>query len=194
MLDLENIVEDYHEASIEKRVDMILRNFSNFEAIVDCCEKNLSVTIKEEIDYNRREELGDLGVRVQSSNISNPTLRDAANREEIERAIHNGEYYRILRWTDDFEKHRPQIITLQKMRNDFFRVSNVVNCLDPQNRRIFRKYISKEASVETLAEVEKLTHDSVRTRIKEARKTVRSCARREMRNGIDFAVLEKAVA
>lgn len=195
MLRLESVVEDYRRASVNQRIDMILQNFSRFEAIIDCFEKNLSIQIKEEVDYNRHAARGNLGVRVQTSAIANSTQNIACDRDSIEKAVKAGDYITALQGADNYETHRAEILTLQKMRNDYYRVNNLVNSLDPRERRIFKKYILKEATITDIADVENLTFESVKTRIKKSRKQVRSCAAVEMMNAtVDFSLVEKKVA
>ena len=195
MIRLESIVEDYRKASVEKRIDMILQNFSRFEAIIDCFEKNLSIQIKEEVDYNRHATYGNLGVRIQTSYIANPTQDTACDRESIEKAVKAGDYVTALQGADNYEAHRAEILTLQRMRNDYYRVYNLVNSLDPRERRIFKRYILKEATITDIADVENLTFESVKTRIKKSKQQVRLCAAVEMRNSnVNYLLVEKEAA
>ena len=68
-----NIVERYSRATVEQRIDIILENYSMFNRILDGYEKSPSIVIRNERDYNRRQQLGDNGIRVQTSNISDIT-------------------------------------------------------------------------------------------------------------------------
>jgi len=68
-----NIVERYIKATVDQRIDIILNNYFMFNRILDGYEKTLSIVIRNECEYNRRQQLGDSGIRVQTSNISDIT-------------------------------------------------------------------------------------------------------------------------
>ena len=72
-----NIVEEYAQADIEAKIELIIRYYPNFLKIVDLHERELQYIIKQEKAYNRRKAKGDLGVRVQTFGISNPTFNEA---------------------------------------------------------------------------------------------------------------------
>ena len=52
-----NIVERYIRADIEKRVEIILDNYGMFNRILDGYEQSLSIVIRNERDYNRKNIL-----------------------------------------------------------------------------------------------------------------------------------------
>lgn len=73
--------------------------------MVDCYEIGLFNRILCEKEYNRRKKNGDLGVRIQTSNRSDPTARMAIEHVMIRDAIKecniNGD---LLKDTEDPEK------------------------------------------------------------------------------------------
>ena len=168
-----NIVELYSDSSITKRVDIILDNFSCFERMLSGYEKSLSASIKRERDLNRRKSMGDLGIRVQTSHISNPTCDEVCNRIEIEEAIHNGDWKKALVGADDFFKHRNEIITIELMRNDYDIVSGQLDSLDNEDYLLYTKYLNSSKTYIELAEDFGLTFDAVRTRVYRSRARVK---------------------
>ena len=77
MVNKVSIVEAYADASIEKKIEIILDNYTGFINIVDGYEQCLSIQIRNEREYNRRKNNGDLGIRVQTSGLSDTTAMDA---------------------------------------------------------------------------------------------------------------------
>ncbi len=51
-----SIVERYSRATVEQRIDIILENYSMFNRILDGYEKSLSIVIRNERDFNRRQQ------------------------------------------------------------------------------------------------------------------------------------------
>lgn len=64
-----NVLEKYAGLTPEKRVDYICKNYSRFTGIIESYTQGLVYMIEEEQDFNRREDRGDLGVRVQGGGI-----------------------------------------------------------------------------------------------------------------------------
>ena len=65
-----SIIEIYARVDAAGRVDIICKNYSNFIGIVDGYTDGLRYMIESEKAYNRKKNHGDLGVRVQTSGIS----------------------------------------------------------------------------------------------------------------------------
>lgn len=64
-----NIIRTYMCSSAEKRIDIIIRNYTKFMGIVDGYTEGLRYMIESEKESNYRQELGDLGVRVQTGGM-----------------------------------------------------------------------------------------------------------------------------
>ena len=71
------IVTKYGDSTKERRLDMICKYYPCFLEIVDSFIEDMEDDIRNEQDYNRRASLGDLGVRVQTSGLSNRTQKEA---------------------------------------------------------------------------------------------------------------------
>lgn len=73
----DELVDAYGSSNAEERFDLIYENYSVFPQLVDCFEIGLFNTILNEKEYNRRaKNSADLGVRVQTSNKSDPNEND----------------------------------------------------------------------------------------------------------------------
>ena len=110
-----SIVKTYGNATMEKRVEIILDNYSNFDCMLDGFERSLYLVILTEREDKRNSEKSDLGVRVQTSNISDPTGNTGTNEAELKRAIHVGDWLSTIQGTINPEKHRKEIVTIHRM-------------------------------------------------------------------------------
>lgn len=63
-----SIVGKYYRLSPRDRLDKINANYDNFPGIIADYELEISEWIKGSLAKARRDALGDLGVRIQSSN------------------------------------------------------------------------------------------------------------------------------
>lgn len=68
------IVDEYATANIKERIEIILDNYPNFLEIMDGFEESLKYLIINERKMAKRRSRGDLGVRVQTSGFSDPTV------------------------------------------------------------------------------------------------------------------------
>lgn len=169
-----SIVEAYADASIEKKIEIILDNFIGFINIVEGYEKCLSIQIRNEREYNRRKNNGDLGIRVKTSGISDTTARIAIENIMIEEAIKTGNFDEALKGTDNVEKHKREIQTLINMRDDYVIVSSQINLLQGEDLKIFQQYLSKEMKITDIAIEENRGYDALQKRLKRSRKIVKA--------------------
>lgn len=75
-----NLIRVYTGATSEKRIDIIIKNYTKFIGIVDGYTDGLRYMIECEKESSHRQSAGDLGVRVQTGGMtSDPTARKAIN-------------------------------------------------------------------------------------------------------------------
>ena len=168
---LSTLFNTYRASGDEKRIRIILDNYQRFIPLVDAYEFGLIDTIKAERKYNRMEENGDLGVRVQTSCVSNPTATEGDEEEEIQRAVRNGDYITALRGADRFEEHKLEILTLVDMRTTYALVEKQVGSLNGDDV-LFRRYLDHEFDLTTIAESEGVTIDAIKQRFRKTRSDV----------------------
>ncbi len=82
MKDEASIVEQYADSDVGERIAILIRYYPNFIRLVEGFERNLGFIIKQEQEMKRRAAIGELGVRVQNSHISDPTAREAIDNEK----------------------------------------------------------------------------------------------------------------
>lgn len=73
-----NLIKIYVNATSAKRVDIIIRHYTDFMGIVDGYTEGLRYMIECEKESNSRQDIGNLGVRVQAGGMtSDPTAKKA---------------------------------------------------------------------------------------------------------------------
>lgn len=74
MKDEANIVEQYADSDVGKRIEILIRYYPNFIRLVEGFEQSLSFIIKQEKEMKRRAAIGELGCgyRILTSAIRRP--------------------------------------------------------------------------------------------------------------------------
>ena len=169
-----NIVERYSRATVEKRIEIILDNYGSFNRILDGYEKTLSIVIRNERDYNIKHQLGDSGIRIQTSNISDITAQTAVENVTIQEAIHEGDWFTALKGADNLDKHRREIETICQMRDDYGIVTGQLSvALQKEEYDFYLPYINGEKGCFEIAADEGLSPEAVRMRLYRYRSIVK---------------------
>ena len=88
-----NLIKIYVDASSAKRVDIIIKHYTDFLGIVDGYTEGLRYMIECEKDSNSHRGLGDLGVRVQTGGTtSDPTAKKAIRNVMTREALINCDF------------------------------------------------------------------------------------------------------
>ena len=175
---------------LDRRICIVLEHYTNFIPVVNAYECNLIDTIKEEREYNRRRPNGNLGVRVQTSNITNPTEDEAEIHESIENAVRNGDYATALRGADNYDEHKEEILTLWHMRKTYYLVAGQLSCLDDELKQ-FKGYVMHEFDLATIADSEGVSVEAIKKRFRKAKGIVIKGARHWIDKQMQYKVLEK---
>ena len=171
-----NIVDRYSRATVEKRVEIILDNYATFNRILDGYEKSLSIVIRNERDFNRKKRLGDSGIRVQTSNISDITAQTAIENVEIQEAIHDGDWRTATKGSDNIFEHRLEIETISQMRDDYDIMTGQLSALLKEEYDFYLPYINREKNCFEIAEEQGLSPEAVRMRLYRYRLIVKESA------------------
>ena len=88
-----NLIKIYVDASSAKRVDIIIKHYTDFLGIVDGYTEGLRYMIECEKESNSHRALGDLGVRVQTGGTtSDPTAKKAIRNVMTREALINCDF------------------------------------------------------------------------------------------------------
>jgi len=149
-----DIVEVYEIAPTPKRVELICKNYRNFEKIIEAGKSDLSFQIISEQEYNRRQAFGDLGVRVQSSSgHSDVVFKQVYTEIEVEKAIEECDFSGgILDDTDRKEEFISEAFTLRRMKKELGVFNRQMSFLDDDEKDQFICFLRKEKTIDDMAD------------------------------------------
>ena len=165
-------LQNYSKFDPECKVKFILNNFKRFLKLVDGFEATWGIIVKAEKRYNSAAGSGDLGVRVQKSGYSNPTMQEAMFNMEMERAKTESELGSIVKGTDNPNQHIWEKHIIQDMRDDYSIMVNAIHELDQLDEEMFLRYLKKEDVVRDIADKCNIQYSSAKRKIYDIRKTV----------------------
>lgn len=163
----QNLIKIYVDATAEKRVDIIIKNYTKFIGIVDGYTEGLRYMIQSNKDSNRRQEMGDLGVRVKTGGItSDPTAKKAIRNIVTKEAIINCDFSGdLMDGVDRAEVYIRDAYVLHDMRSDYD-LFNSQLCILGTDQDLFTKYIRKEKTLSDIADEQGITYESAQQRMK----------------------------
>lgn len=85
-----NFIDIYNEADPEGRFELLMDNYANVPKEIRKAEKKLQFKIKAEQEWIRSHSAGELGVRVNSSKLGDPTANEAISNVMMEEAFETG--------------------------------------------------------------------------------------------------------
>ena len=161
-----NLIKIYVNATSAKRVDIIIRHYTDFMGIVDGYTEGLRYMIECEKESNSRRDTGDLGVRVQTGgSTSDPTakkaIRNVITRDAIVNCDFSGD---VMDGVDRAEAYIKDAYVLRDMRKDYKLFNSQLGILG-QEREMFVLFISKEKAIGDFADEQGITYESVQQRI-----------------------------
>ena len=176
MLSEKSFVRVYAEAEDMERINIIFKHFDNFQRLIEMFEEDLRNTIKEEKQFNKRSERGDLGVRVQTSFNGDPTGNGAVRELELVQDIRSGNITKALKGADEDMDHQTEIATLKMMRSDYSDIVKAIETLKPRPRAELMDALNGIRDLSTIAEDSKSDYDATKLRLNRNRNKVRKAA------------------
>lgn len=170
-----NLVKIYVDASSAKRVDIIIKNYTNFMGIVDGYTEGLRYMIECEKESNSRQDTENLGVRVKTSgSTSDPTakkaIRNVITREAIINCDFSGD---VLDGVDRAEEYIRDAYLLRDMRKDYDLFNRQLAILGNE-KDTFEKYLRREKTLTDIAEEQGITYESAQQKIHKIRLRVKN--------------------
>lgn len=164
--------EEYYKKGAKERLDFIFENYKNFDKVLDGQKETLIFLITCEREYNRHSQVGDIGIRVQTSEVfSDPTANDGIERYEIDKAISESKYSEeFFREIEDKEYILTKIWELKLMRLEYMQLCNKILNLDKEETYIMESYLKKRKSTYELAEEFSVEPESIKQRVYRIRK------------------------
>lgn len=158
----EDLFKKYMRLGTEERLELICEHYGSFLGIVDSYTEGIIYMIEEEQDYNHRQEMGDLGVRVQTSGMhSDRTAKQAIRNVDLRDAVENCRNLdEALDDTDHKEIFIDRCFTLKKMRKEYRLLSKQIASLDDMEKELFEDYLTRAKSVQEVAAQLQIEYDS----------------------------------
>ena len=167
------VISEYQEYSNKKRVDFILNNYYGIEEYIRCYEEILCDSIVSDRLVDRREENGDPGVAIQTSHRSDPTAMLATDRTTVfEKMAENARTRHI---SDDLELNQ-DAVTLRTMKRDLGFVNHAIRMLPVHARSELGKVLSREKSLDDVADEKGIQYESAKMYVYRARLKVKKQA------------------
>ena len=174
MLTGAEIVRKYEKADDKGRVEIICKNYPNFKGIVESCTDGLVYQIYTEHEYLRSRSKGDLGVRVQTSNINDITQSTATSRTMIREAIVANDFSGgELEGIDRAGEYERISDILHKMRIDYDLFNSQITQLRDSDKKLFKLYLLQELNYYELADEYNITYHSAIKKINKVKVVVK---------------------
>jgi hypothetical protein len=169
-----NMIKIYVDASSAKRVDIIIKHYTDFMGIVDGYTEGLRYMIECEKESNSHRELGDLGVRVQTGGTtSDPTAKKAIRNVMTREAIINCDFSGdVMDGVDRAEEFMRDAYLLRDMRKDYDLFNRQLSILGTE-KETFEKYLRREKTLIDIAEEQGITYESAQQKIHRIRRKVK---------------------
>ena len=170
-----NLIKAYTGATNEKRIDIIIKNYTEFIGIVDGYTDGLRYMIENEKESNYRQSVGDLGVRIQTGGMpGDPTAKRAINNMITRDALINCDFSDgVLDGVDNAEIYIREAYVLKSMRKDYNLFNSQLAILGA-DREMYIKYLRRDLSISDIADELGVTYESAKVQLQRIRRRVKS--------------------
>lgn len=175
----------YKEADSTNRLEIMLSQFNRFQQQIKIAEIKTQRNIKAEHEYMRSHHRSELGVRIQTSRVSDPTPVEAIENMTLEEAIKHGEYAGdALKDIDESNRYEIDIQTIKGMKENYELLQNIVLGLEDEEQKLVTEYFIEKRGIKELAEKYNISYNGMKMRIKVLREGLRI----EMLDSINLAI------
>ena len=164
----------YRSLNAEERLNLMINNYSTFPKIIRKMEVKTRYRIKSEKEYMRSHLRGELGVRVQSSKLSDPTFEEASTNIMLDKAMETGEAEGgLLNGIENAERYEADIRIISIMRMDYELLSEIVEDLDEDESCWMKDFLTKRKLLKEIASERGLSYETIKRRAYELRNDIR---------------------
>ena len=169
-----DLMQEYRISDAEGRFNIMMDNYCIFPKIIRKMEKKTQYRIKCEKEYARSKHRGELGVRVQTSNLSDPTFEEAATNIMIEEALKTGEAEGgILNGIENAAEYEADIRMISIMRMDFELLAEIVEDMDTDDNNWLKDYLEGKKLLKEIATEQERTYDAMKKRVMKMKVLIR---------------------
>ena len=164
----------YRSLNAEGRLNLMITNYNTFPKITRKMEVKTRYRIKSEKEYMRSHLRGELGVRVQSSKLSDPTFEEASTNIMLDKAMETGEAEGgLLNGIENAERYEADIRIISIMRMDYELLSEIVEDLDEDESCWMKDFLTKRKLLKEIASERGLSYETIKRRAYELRNDIR---------------------
>lgn len=180
----DHFLKKYEKASEEERIDIICKNYGNFLGMINSFTEGIVYLIEEEQEYNRKKEMGDLGVAIrQTGTHSDKTAATAIKRVSVREAVISCDFKDGLL---DGSEHEEEIINdaflLRKMKRDYELFTSQIMILEKEEAELLKSFLLKEKDLYEISGELKIQYDSAQQKVGRIRKRVKENTLRFSKN------------
>ena len=163
----QSIIGHYCKNSTDRRFDYIYMNYDNFTRQIEGYREGLAFLIASQKAYNRKNDYGDLGVRVQTSRgLSDLTADMAIENVIVKECIDKCEASDdLLMDVDDREEVALGLFELQLMKQELQVFDFQLQTFRKEDFKILSSYLNRNRSIREIAEELSIEPESVNKRL-----------------------------
>ncbi len=160
------LIQKYVTSTSAKRVDFIIKYYADFMGIVEGYTDGLQYMIECDKECNARQNMGDLGVRVQTGGMTgDPTAKHAIRNILTREALVKCDFSDgVMDGVDRAAEYMSDAYILKDMRKHFNLFNRQLIRLG-KGQEEFKLYISREKNISELAEVNGVTYETEQWRL-----------------------------
>lgn len=163
----------YAKATSFDKVKYIMKNYECFPNLIAGYEANWKIIVQAELRHSHKADRGELGVRVQMSGISDPTMDNAVQNTVLGQAQSENDLLGIFIGTDNPIQYIKEKMIIQDMKDDYMILKNQIHALGAGNEERLLRYLQrKDLTLQMLADESHLQLASYKKMIYGIKKTV----------------------
>ncbi len=169
-----NVLNNYRNADPEGRFSLLMDNFASFPRLICIEERKTRYKLKAEREFLKSHTRDELGVRVQTSHIGDPTVDEAVSEVSLQEAFVTGEVNReLFKGMEDALEYEMQIRMISTMRMDYELLVDIIDCLDHDDSKIIKQYLLGGKYIKEIALDEDRSYEAMKKRIARIRSNIR---------------------
>lgn len=159
-------IGEYGTKSPQSRFNILFREYSSFPFKIEAYRTNIILKISSEREFSRNAVKEGLGVRVQTSNVSNPTMDHAIEKMEIEAFIADENEDGVL----SHLTCKPEIVReareMRLMSLEYSAFEAILNKMPEYDKEIIIPFLSKKMDIDSLADEYNMSYEAMRSRLR----------------------------
>ena len=160
------ILSAYRKADPSGRLRIMMDNYSIFPKVIRKVEKKTLYMIRMEQESRRNNSFEELGVRVKTSFISDPTFKEAVADLTIEEALRSGKFDKgMLNGIEDAKRYEEDIRTISVMNMDFELLTEIIEGLEDDDSKIMKERLIEHMTVKDIAASEGRSYETIKKRL-----------------------------